>query len=258
MEGRQAWTKEKELALKAVALDPNLPEAHLSLGIALVSAFDWQGGEREIKRSLELNPNLVLGLDQYAWFLAARGRLDEAIATGKKAVESDPLSALVNGDLGFWYYLSRRYDDSISQCLKTLELEPSYAFGRTALAASLLCKGEVAAAISELQEAKRIDDLPNTDAQLGYAYAVSGNRGKAESVIHELNAQARKGKFVSAGAMASIYLGLGDKQEALEWLAKAYEEQDVACWYLNVDPLYDSLRNEPRFQALLHKVGLDK
>ena len=125
--GKEAWAKEKELAQKALALDPNLAEAHLSLGIALFSAFDWDACEKEFNRALELNPSLALAYDQYGWTYMACGRFDEAIAKEKKAMELDPLNILFNTDLGFFLSWARRYDEAMAQFRKTLELDANNA-----------------------------------------------------------------------------------------------------------------------------------
>jgi tetratricopeptide (TPR) repeat protein len=210
-----------------------------------------------MKRALELNPNLALAHDQYAWLLTILGQFDEAIAQEKKAVQLDPLSPMMNHDLGQWFQLARRYDEAIAEYQKTLVLDANFAASHHWLGLSLLWKGETAAAISEFQKAKSLDDLPLFDSSLGYAYAVSGNRAKAEHIIEELDDLAKR-RFVSPGLQVYLNLGLGNMDKAFDWLEKCYQEQDGACWTLKVDPLYDTIRNEPRFQALLKKVGLDK
>ncbi|MBI3415603.1 MAG: hypothetical protein HY043_09845 [Verrucomicrobia bacterium] len=257
MQGKSAWAEEKRLAQKALALDPDLADAHLSLFIALAAAFDWQGGENEIKRALELNPNLAFAHDQYAWLLTVYGRFDEAIANGQKAVELDSLSPLMNVDLGWQLQQARRYGESIAQLRKTLELDSNNANVHHWLAWSLLLKGESVSAIADFQKAKVLDDLPWYEGSLGYAYAISGNRTKAEQILRDVEDLARR-RYVAPGVRMAVYLGLGEKDRALDWLEKCYDEQDTYCWYLKVDPLYDSVRKEPRFQALLKKVGLDK
>src|ERR1039457_4496301 len=133
LSGKEAWAKEKELAQKAVALDPNLADAHLSLGLALAGAFDWNGGEQAIKRALELNPRLALAYDQLAWLQVQFGRFDEAIRNEQKAIELDPLSLLFNSDLGWRLSLARRYDEAMAQLRKTLELDPSFADAHSGL-----------------------------------------------------------------------------------------------------------------------------
>jgi TolB-like protein/Flp pilus assembly protein TadD len=255
--GKEAWAKEKELAQKALALDPELADAHLSLGIALVSTFDWRGGEKEIKRALELNPNLALAYDAYAWVLTLTGRFDEAAPKTEKELELDPLNPLLNTSVGYYLYLARRYDEGIAQLRRTLELDANNAVAHSVLGWCLIGKGDAAGAIAENEKAKSLDDLPIYHGCLGYAYAMSGDRAKADQVLTYLENVAKQ-QSVSPEAHIYVYLGLGEKSKALDWLEKAYEEQDVACWWIKVDQIYDSVRNEPRFQALLKKLGFDQ
>ena len=257
MPGKEAWATERELALKALALDPELAEAHFSLGIAIASAFNWEEGEKEIKRAIEMNPNMAVAYDQYAWLLSCLGRHDEGLAMSKKAIELEPFSAFMNSDRGWWLFLARRYDEAIVQYREALELDPNSAFAYKGLGWCLLFKEDLAGAIAAFQKARTLDPEPLFDAALGYAYAVSGDRSKAEQVLRDLNDLAKQ-RYVSPGAQVLVYLGLGDKERTYEWLEKCYEEQDYACWELKVDPVFDGMRDEPRFQALLKKVGLDK
>ena len=250
--GREAWAREKELALKALALDPNLAEAHLSLGLALFSVLDLDASEKELDRALELNPNLVLAYDQYGWTYMAGGRFDDAIAQQKKGLELDPLNILLNTDLGFFYNWARRYDDGIAQCRKTLELDANNALARQTLGWCLHWKGKTVDALTEFQKAATLDDLPWHKGSLGYAYATSGDRAKAEQILRDLDELA-KNQYVSPAYRASVYLGLGEKAKALDWIEKAYEDREPLLWW-NADQLYDSVRNEPRFQALMQKV----
>jgi adenylate cyclase len=250
MLGREAWAKEKELAQKALALDPDLAEAHLSLGQALVGAFHWRDGENEIKRALELNPNLALAYDADAWVLAITGRFDAAIAQAKKTSQLDPLNP---GSFGFYLYLARRYDEAMAELRRDLELVGDNASGHSVLGWCLIAKGDAAGAIAEQEKAKALDDLPIYDGCLGYSYGILGDRAKAEQVLTHLNELAKQ-RYVSPQALITVYIGLGEKSTALDWLEKSYEDQDIACWYLKVDPVYDSVRNEPRFQALITKI----
>ena len=245
--GKEAWAKEKELAQKALALDPNLAEAHLSLGVALFSALDLDASEKELERAVELNPNLALAYDQYGWTYMAGGRFDEAIAKEKKALELDPLNILFNTDLGFFLSWARRYDEAIVQVRKTLELEPNNSFAHQTLGWCMVWKGNLLGALAEFQEAATLDDLPWYKGSLGYAYAVSGDRAKAEQILRDLDELAKK-QYVSPASRASVYLGLGEKTKALDWIEKAGEDRDPLLWW-NADQLYDSVRNEPRFKA---------
>src|SRR5437016_6144975 len=257
MPSKQAVVKEKEFAQKALELDPELPEAHLSLACALGGAFDWRNAQIEFDRAIELNPNLAWAYEIYAWFLGGLGRLDEAIAKDKKAIELDPLNSFFQSALAYFLYHARRYDDAIVQIKKTLELDPASTLGRHLLGCCLLWKGDTAGAIAEFQRSKTVVTGAWYQGLLGYAYAISGDRPKAEQMLRELEAMAKR-QYVNTTAFAAIYLGLGEKEKALDCLDKSYQDQESACWYLKVDPIYDSVRNEPRFQALVKKVRLDK
>ena len=257
MPSKEAVVKEKEFAQRAIQLDPELAEAHLSLACALGGAFDWRNAQVEFDRAIELNPNLAWAYEIYAWFLGGLGRLDEAIAKDKKAIELDPLNSFFQSALAYYLYYARRYDDAIVQIRRTLELDPASTLARHLLGCCLLWKGDTAGAIAEFQRSKIVVTGAWYQGLLGYAYAISGNRPKAEQILRELEQMAKQ-QYVNSTAFADIYLGLGEKEKALDWLEKSYQDQESACWYLKVDPIYDSVRNEPRFQALLKKVGLDK
>jgi adenylate cyclase len=257
MPGREAWAKGKELAQKALQLDPNLAEAHLSLGIAHAAAFEWTDAENELKRALDLNPNLALAYDATAWVLAASGRVDEAIAKEKHGLELDPLNPFLNEGLGWFLYWGRRYDDAIWQLRSSIELFPSDAFSHFVLGWCLIKKGNVPEAKAEFEKATKLDDLPWYFGALGYANVITGDHAEAEQILHNLNELAKR-RYVTPGARVPVYLGLGENEKALDWLEKCYQDQDSACWWIKVDQLYDCVRNEPRFQALLKKVGLDR
>jgi len=253
MPEKEAIAKEKEFAQKALELDPELAEAHMSLALALVAAYDWRNGLKEFDRALELNPNLAFAYELQSWTLNGLGRFDEAIAKTKKAVELDPLNPFFQMSLSFYQYWARQYDDAIAQARKTLAMDPNSAISHVLLGLSFLKKGDTAGAIAELQKSKAPDPGAWYQGFLGYAYAISGERAKAEVVLRELE-QLAKRQYVSPTAFATIYLGLGQKEKCLDWLEKSYEQQDSACWYLKIDQIYDSVRNEPRFQALVQKV----
>jgi adenylate cyclase len=253
MPGREANTKVKEFAQKALALDPELAEARMSLALALVAAFDWRNGLKEFDRALELNPNLAFAYELQAWTLNGLGRFDEAIAKDRKAIELDPLNPFFQMALSFFLYWACQYDDAIAQARKTLEMDPNSAISHVLLGLSFLKKGDTASAIAELQKAKAPNPGAWYQGYLGYAYAISGDRAKAEQALRELEDLAKR-QYASPTAFATIYLGLGEKEKTLDWLEKGYEQQDSACWYLNTDKNYDDVRNEPRFQALVQKV----
>jgi adenylate cyclase len=253
MPEKEANEKVKEFTQKALELDPDLAEARMSFALALVSAYDWRNGLKEFDRALELNPNLAFAYELQAWTVNGLGRFDEAIAKTKKAVELDPLNPFFQMSLSFYQYWARQYDDAIAQSRKTLALDPNSAISHVLIGLSFLKKGDTAGAIAELQKSKAPDPGAWYQGFLGYAYAMSGDRSKAEQSLRELEDVAKR-QYVSPTAFATIYLGLGEKQKVLDWLEKAYEQQDSACWYLKIDQIYDSVRNEPRFQALVEKI----
>src|SRR5438445_7035550 len=211
--GREAWAKEMEFARKALALDPNLAEAHLSMGTALFSVLDPRGSLKELDRAVELNPNLALAYDQYGWTFAEMGRHDDSIAAEKKALELDPLNSLFNTDLAFFFYWARRYDDAIAQVRKTLELDPNVAVAHHCLGWCMVWKGNLPEAKAEFEKATTLGDLPWYKASLGYSYAALRDRAKAEQVIRDLDELAKK-QYVSHALRASAYLGLGEKRKA--------------------------------------------
>src|SRR2546430_5134403 len=253
MPGREAWAKEMELAQKALALDPNLAEAHLAMGTALYSVLGPYASEKELDRAAELNPNLPLIYDQYGWTFSEMGRFNDAIAAEKKALELDPLNTFLNTDLAFFLYWARRYEDAITQIRKTLELDSNNGFAHSILGWCLIAKGSKAEARAEFQKATTLDDLPWYISSLGYACAVSGDHAKAEQVLHQLEELAKQ-RYVSPANRASVYLGLGENEKALDWLERAYEDRDPIFWWINGDQLYDSVRHAPRFEALVQKV----
>jgi TolB-like protein/class 3 adenylate cyclase/tetratricopeptide (TPR) repeat protein len=257
LSGKEAWAKEKELAQKALALDPNLADAHLSLGIALASAFDWKGGEQEMRRALELNPKLALAYEQLGWLQGMLGRFEEAIRNKQRAIELDPLSLSFNGSLGGSLNVARRYDEAMAQYRRTLELHPNISGVYIELGWCLVHKADMAGAIAAFQKGKSLDPVPYADGSLAYAYARAGDRVKAEQIMRDWDDRAKQ-RYVSPGMRMLFHLGLGEKDQALDWLEKCYEEQDGYSWFLKVDPIFDPLRTEPRFQALLKKVGLDQ
>ena len=202
---------------------------------------------------MELNPNLALAYDQYGWTFSEMGRYDEAIAAEKKALELDPLNTLMSADLGFFLYWARRYDDATTQLHKTLELDGNNALAHLWLGWCMMWKGNANEAKAEFQKATALDDLPWYVGSLGYARAVTGEHAKAEQSLQEL-ANTAKQRYVSPALPATVYLGLGEKAKALDWMEKAFEDRDPSMWWINGDQLYDSVRKEPRFQAIMQKV----
>jgi len=252
---KESMPKAKEAALKALELDDTLAEAHAALAyVKSTYDRDWTGAEREFKRALELNPNYVDGRYFYAYiYLSAMGRQEEAVAQMKRALETDPLSLIVNANLGGVYYFERRYDQAIEQCRKTLEIESDFTPAHVRLQETYEQTGMYEQAIAEIQ---RTDNEGRRQAPLlERAYRAGGARGYLQKLL-ELTMDRAKREYVAPNRVARIYARLGDNARAFEWLEKACAERDHFVRYLKVDPSYDSLRSDPRFQDLLRCIGL--
>jgi TolB-like protein/Tfp pilus assembly protein PilF len=257
---REAGSKAKEAALKALRLDPNLAEAHAALGkVLFFSEIDLAGATREYKRAIELKPN---DADAHHWFsndsLAALGQFDEAIAEGKRSVELDPLSIVINADLGETFLYARRFDESVAQLRKTLEIDPTSFYAHYNLGIALQAKGDLSGAITEYEKAKQLSDNPAVATFWAQAKAHAGDKDAARRMLSELD-EISKHREVVGYLRALLYLSLNNKDEALRWLEQGYEERDGSniCW-INVDPLLDSLHGDPRFEALVQKVVAPK
>jgi len=256
---REGVPRGKEFAQKAIELDPALAESYIARGLARQNYdWDWDGAESDFKKALKLAPNSPLALDNNASFVWMRGRFDEAEMLLRKALERDPLSAGLYNDLAYTYSLSSRDDQAIAEFRKALELDRNFHLSRLHLAFSYRFAGKAAEAAAEFQMlAQLAPDLPYVKGALGYFYAVTGRSAEAHRVLGELDQLARK-RYVTHWARAIIYIGLGQNGLALDWLEKACEERDGWIWALSIEPWYAPLRGEPRFQALLKKVGPNK
>src|SRR5438876_4543906 len=253
---REAFSKAKEAALKAIELDDTLAEAHTSLGLLHYHYdWDWAAAEKEFKRALVLNPQSAWSYTLYSQFLGGMGRVEEANEQGRRALELDPLSVTARWCLGWAFLNAGRSDEAIEQLSKAVELDANSAWARTFLGRAYLSKGMQQRAIEELETARR--DGPDDVfvlALLGYGYAVTGRPADALKVLQRFDEMERH-RYVSRAARVYVYAGLGDKDKAFEWLEKAYQERSDALAWFRQEPESKSLRTDPRFAALMRKIG---
>ena len=253
---RETYAKAKQWAQQALEKDENLSEAHAALGFALCYGdWNWPAAETEFKRAIELNPNDVGAHHVYAFYLGDMGRTEEAIAEMRKAIELDPLSILVHSNLGFLYLQTGQPEKAIEQFKKILEMDPNSSEGHRGLGTVYTSQGRHAEAIAEWREAKRLDDATYIIAGLGYAYAAAGKKSEAHQVLSDL-LRMSPGRYVSAVDVAAVYAGLGEKEQAFQWLEKALEEHSDELVSLKVISGFASLRSDPRFQQIVSRVGL--
>jgi len=254
---RQAMPEAKAAALKALQIDGTLAEAHNSLAFVHLH-YDWDlaASKREFRRALELDPEYTTAHHWYSHCLLVLGRTDESLAESKRALELEPLNLVVGVHLGWHYYYSRQYDQAIEQLRKTLELDPAFPPAQRYAAWAYLQRGRHQEAIAGLRAAlSTLGRQPQVEGELGYALAVAGHRAEARAVLEGLR-QLSSTRYVSPYSVALVHAGLGDRDQALAWLDKAYDERSDYMPYLKLEPMLDSLRSDPRFAALVRRVGL--
>jgi TolB-like protein/DNA-binding winged helix-turn-helix (wHTH) protein/Flp pilus assembly protein TadD len=254
---KEAYPRAKAAATKALELDSNLGEAHISLAFCLDGFdWDWESAGREFRRGVELSPGYATGHQWYAWHLAALERNDEAIAELKKAESLDPLSLIIGADLAEELLIAHRYDEAIKQSRKTMAMDPFFAVAHYELGQAFVQKQMYKEAIAELQKAIELSAGSTTyTSNLAYAYAVSGMRNEAAKILNDLKNQSHYA-FSNAPEIALVYIGLNEKDQAMRWLEKAYAERFNPGVLLR--PAFDPLRSDPRFQDLLRRIGLSR
>ena len=242
----------KEAALKALELDNTIDEALVSLAwIKATYDGDWLESEKAFKHALEINPNSAFAYLGYSFLLSYLGRHDEAILANQKAVDLDPVDVNMRVGLGSKYYFKRDYDRAIQEFRKILELTPDSWYARGQLALALSQKGLYDEAINENG---KIDFGLSSFWYLGYIYAIAGKREKAQEILDRYLELSEK-EFVPPTNIANVYMGMGEKEKAFEWLEKTYDQREAGLKDLNVNPIYDSLRSDPRFQDLIERMN---
>ena len=252
---KEAYPRAKAAAAKALELDDTLGEAHISLAFCLDSFdWNWESAGKEFRRGIELNPGYATGHHWYAWHLTTLGRNDEAISEMRKAEDLDPLSLIISAELAEEFLIARRYDEAIKQCRKTMALDPFFAVAHFELGQAFVQKHMFNEAIVELQKAIELSAGSTTfRSNLAYAYAKSGKRNEASKILNDLESNSHD-TFSNAPEIALVYVGLDKKDQAMAWLEKAYAERFNPS--LLRRPAFDPLRSDPRFQNLLHRIGL--
>jgi len=257
----ELYPKARAAAEKALAIDNDLAEAHVSLGLLHGADFNLNPSKREFERALKLNPNYAaahyfLGLT----VLAPLGQLDQALAELKRAVELDPFSAIMNTNFGLCYILARRYPEAIAQLRKATELDPNFSQAHVFLGLALEVSGDSAGAIREYEKAYEVEKAHGTGAKdvgspwLAYAYALQGEREKALQLLGQLEDLERRNGGVFAFGLAMVHLRLGQKEQAIDWLERSHLKKELPTSFIKVNPELDPLRGDVRFEKLANQI----
>lgn len=247
----------KRAVNKSLELDDTLADAHISLGFIMMTYdWDWSAAEREFKHAIELSPNSGRAHEGYAHYLKCAGRFDESIGEIRRALELEPASALINRNVAMMLYFARQYDQAIEQCHKTLELDPNMPTVYGWLGRAYEQKRLYEQAVEAYLKGREVSVLDRDgQAALREAYAKSGWKGYWLKEL-DLEKEKAKRRYVTPYRFAVIYARLGEKDQALVWLEKACEDHQWMATHLNVDPVLDDLRSDPRFTRLLQRTGL--
>lgn len=256
----EGYPKALMWAKKALDLDKNLAEAHTSIGfVKLFYDWDWSGAEEEFKQAIRLNESYPTARHWYSHYFMAMGQAEESLRESKLALEFDPLDLALNTHLGYHYYYARQYNQAIDQLRRTLELDPNFARANYYLGLTYMQLGRNEESIIEFQKAiNRSKGQSSYKASLGQAYARGSNQAESFAILDELKILLSEKTYVSPFEIAIMYLSLGEKDQAFEWLSRACLEKDAGIHLLRVEPRLDGIRSDPRFRELLKKVRLEK
>lgn len=255
MPSKDLYPKAKAAAMRALELDDGLAEAHTSLGAAYEYEWNWAEVEKQYEKAIQLNTNYATAHQWYSAYLVARRRFDEAIREARRAVELDPLSIIINTAYGRALHSARRYDEASEQLRKTVDMDPNFAEAHFHLGLAYEGLGKYDDATSELQKAVELFGDKTMNAWVGRVYARAGRKSQALKVLADVVEMAKRER-VPPYAVASLYAALGEKDRAFEWLEKVYQERSSYVVFVNVDPVLDGLRGDPRFAELLRRIGL--
>lgn len=254
----EAIAKARQDANTTLSIDSTVPEARLVLA-NIKFQYDWNfpAADQDFKELFALYPNYAEGHHQYMYYFAMNGKPDLAITEINLAQQLDPVNPVIVVDTTLPYFLSRQYDQSIDRCRQALEMFPNFFLPHLVLGSGLVEKGDSTAGIEEIEKARAIEANPIVIGNLGYAYAKAGRKDEARKLIAQLKDES-KTRYVAAYYIAVIYAGLGEKDEAFNWLEKAYQDHSWWLVWLKVDPKVDNLRSDERFNNLLPRVGFSR
>lgn len=249
--------KGKAAAVKALELDDSLAEAHNSLAyIQFTYEWNWAASEKEFRKALKLNPKYATAHHWYAFKLAAMGRHEDAIAEVTLSRELDPLALIINTEVGWAYYFARRFDEALEHYLKALEMDRGFSVTHMFLGTVYAQLGRHQEAIMELRRAVELSGgSVLMKGMLGYACGLAGEADSAHKIIDELNEMSSE-HYVSPYNVALVYAGLGETDNALSWLKKAFEQRGLFLAWVNTEPMFDGIRSDPRFADLVTRIGL--
>ncbi len=251
---REVLPKLKTAANKALELDDSLAEAHTSLAWAKFHDWDWAGAEKEFQRAIALNSNYTTAHSWYGEYLMVLGRSSDALAEFNRAYELNPLATTTNLALGYRFYYARQYEPAIGQIQKTLAMDSNFVPAHEYLGRAYEQNGMIMAALTEFHKALDLSEGDTNElAALGQAYAVSHQPAEARKILDQLKERSQQ-TYVQPASLGVIYMALGDKDQAFDWLQKAYDDRSGWLLYLKVDPWADSVRNDARFTDLVRRV----
>lgn len=253
---REVMPKAKKAALRAVEIDENLAEGHSSLGLVKVYYdHDWIGAEEEFRKALKLDPGLVSAHQRYGSYLTFMGRFEESIRHYETALELDPFSLQINMNLATTYFLRGEYERAVNHLNKTKELEPNYMPTHFVMGCAYILQGHLEDAIKEFQFIYKLDgEAYLALGFMGYAHALAGQRAEAETLLSILEDISQR-KYVSPYSMLVIHLAIGPLERVFQLLEQLYEERNDWLVWLKVSPELNCVRNDPRFQDLLRRIG---
>ncbi len=259
VEPKASGEKAKELANRALELDETLAEAHASLAGNLYDAdWEWSRAEAELRRAIELNPNYATAHHWLSINLGTQGRHEEAIAEIRKALELDPLSKVIQVTVAAAYWYARRYDEAIQELRDAIQRDPDFYNFHDYLGMVYATSGKPEEGVAELERATTLGgNMLALKADLGYAHARAGKKIEAQAILDEL-IETSKQKYVNPLFVAEVYVGLGQKENSLNWIEKAFRERSPDFKNQVTSPIYDDFRSIPRFVTILEKMGVTR